>query len=88
MNTRCSHLEVLFVSTFMLMALLASSYYQAMNAQLEIPEDKPVENNGANNSTLIDTSDYLVFDEPGLGYSITYPNDWKEIALDRSALRV
>ena len=82
MNASSHLLHILAVPTLMLIALFAISYCQVTLAQLEIPEAKPVENNGANSMNASDTSDYLVFDDPAMGYQISYPDDWEVEAPD------
>jgi len=68
-----SNLSIAFLAAF----LFQLFYYDEIVAQLDIPEAKPVETNEFNNINTSSTSDDLIFEDSALGYSISYPSDWK-----------
>lgn len=79
MKTSSIPFYILFVPTCMLLVLLALSFSHVTSGQLEIPEAKPVENDEFSSSNTSDTSDYLTFEDPAVGYAIEYPSSWESV---------
>jgi hypothetical protein len=79
MNASNAVVYILPLPVFVIVLSLVMMCNPVALAQLEIPEAKPVDTNEDNVSNSSDTSDYLTFDDPGLGYSIAYPNDWQVV---------
>jgi hypothetical protein len=78
-SDECKQRSGIPLPMFVIILSLVIVFNPVTLAQLEIPEAKPAdmdENNVFNSS---DTSDYLTFDNPALGYLIAYPNDWQVV---------